>query len=184
MIQKMLVTLEIDDSALDAAQAKADKLELTLKKIQERIDMLAGVEPQSSDAETRRAIIRWEDDIDKVVASAKPAPPADDKIHKLWQEAFEKGLVAIPPPEQSQVKEKPPEGGKSTGNVEVKDWTPPEGYGSCAHAWDANFWKQAAESNDFYHRLATVKALAAKTNNPAIDEVINNVVRDIFKPPD
>lgn len=46
-------------------------------------------------------------------------------------------------------KEKPPESGKTckgAGNVEVKDWTPPDGYGSCAHAWDANIWKQAADA--------------------------------------
>lgn len=32
MTQKILLTLEIDDSALDAAQAKADKLVATLKE--------------------------------------------------------------------------------------------------------------------------------------------------------
>ena len=37
MVQKMLITLEIDDGALDAAQAKADKLIATLKEAEERI---------------------------------------------------------------------------------------------------------------------------------------------------
>ena len=44
MVQKMLITLEIDDSALDAAQAKADKLIATLKEA-ERLMTPAVPEP-------------------------------------------------------------------------------------------------------------------------------------------
>lgn len=53
MTQKILLTLEIDDAALDAAQAKADKLEFTLEKIQVRLDMLADVDPKTPEDEAR-----------------------------------------------------------------------------------------------------------------------------------
>lgn len=37
MVQKILLTVEIDDSALDSAQAKADKLIATLAEIEQRL---------------------------------------------------------------------------------------------------------------------------------------------------
>lgn len=40
MVQKILLTLEIDDSALDAAQAKADKPIATLKQAEVLTDAL------------------------------------------------------------------------------------------------------------------------------------------------
>lgn len=160
MVQRILLTLEIDDSALDTAQAKADKLIATLKEAEGLMAKRTQVNQQAQDGNFR----------------------------DLWQEAFDKGLVAIPPPEQPQTKEKPPEGGKSTGNVEVKDWTPPEGYGSCAHAWDANFWKKAAESDNFVERLVIARTLAKKATadaaDNAVDDAIKRTAQAMFKPPD
>lgn len=75
MTQKILLTLEIDDAALDAAQAKADKLEFTLKKIQTRLDMLAGVDAKTPEEEARRKIIRWRDDLYKIILQAQEKPP-------------------------------------------------------------------------------------------------------------
>ena len=75
MTQKILLTLEIDDAALDAAQAKADKLEFTLNKIQVRLDMLAGVDPKTPEDEAQRKIIRWLDGLDKIVSQAQEKPP-------------------------------------------------------------------------------------------------------------
>ena len=43
MVQKILLQLEIDDAALDAAQAKADKLIATLKEAQERMERLKAI---------------------------------------------------------------------------------------------------------------------------------------------
>ena len=40
MIQKILLTIEIDDSALDQAQAKADKLIATIKEAEELMTKL------------------------------------------------------------------------------------------------------------------------------------------------
>lgn len=40
MTQKILLTIEIDDAALDAAQAKADKLIATLKEAEDRTERL------------------------------------------------------------------------------------------------------------------------------------------------
>lgn len=45
MVQKILLTLEIDDSALDAAQAKADKLIATLREAKALADALAKEKP-------------------------------------------------------------------------------------------------------------------------------------------
>ena len=43
VVQKILLQLEIDDAALDAAQAKADKLIATLKEAQERMERLKAI---------------------------------------------------------------------------------------------------------------------------------------------
>lgn len=75
MTQKILLTLEIDDAALDAAQTKADKLEFTLENIQTRLDMLAGVDPKTPEDEARRKIIRWRDGLAKIVLQAQEKPP-------------------------------------------------------------------------------------------------------------
>lgn len=80
----MVIKLELDAAALDAAQAKADKLEFTLEKIQVRLDMLAGVDPKTPEDEAKRKLIRWRDGLYKIVSQA-----------------------------QEQAKEKPPEGGKT-----------------------------------------------------------------------
>lgn len=40
MTQKMLLTIELDDAALDTAQAKADKLIATIKEAEERMERL------------------------------------------------------------------------------------------------------------------------------------------------
>lgn len=82
MVQKIPLTLEIDDAALDAAQAKADKLEFTLQKIQTRLDMLAGVDPKTPEDEARRKIIRWRDGLDKIISQAKEKPPEGGNCEK------------------------------------------------------------------------------------------------------
>ena len=43
MVQRISLKLEIDDSELDAAQAKADKLVATLKEAQERMERLKAI---------------------------------------------------------------------------------------------------------------------------------------------
>lgn len=75
MTQKILLTIEIDDAALDAAQAKADKLEFTLKKIQTRLDMLAEVDPKTLEDEAQRKIIHWINGLDKIILQAQEKPP-------------------------------------------------------------------------------------------------------------
>lgn len=43
MVQRISLKLEIDDSELDAAQAKADKLVATLKEAQDRMERLKAI---------------------------------------------------------------------------------------------------------------------------------------------
>ena len=81
MVQRIPIKIEIDDAALDAAQAKADKLEFTLEKIRVRLDMLAGVAPKTPEDEARRKLIRWLDGLDKIVSQAQEKPPEDGKEH-------------------------------------------------------------------------------------------------------
>ncbi len=51
MVQKILLTLEIDDAALDAAQAKADKLIATLREAEEISVRLAQIKGNADDDE-------------------------------------------------------------------------------------------------------------------------------------
>lgn len=103
--------------------------------------------------------IEFDDD-----AQAKEKPCLGDKIQKLWKEAFEKGLVAVPPPEQSSAKEKPPEGGKTC------ERTPP----------DPELLRKAQARVDARKRGSddSVDILCA-----TLDKVIRCVAQDIFKPP-
>lgn len=160
MVQKVLLQIEIDDANLDAAQVKADKLVATLNKAEEIAARLTAKEKTLSKAD----------------------------IGKLWKEAYEKGLVAIPPPEPNdgdkfdpkafmrgtvkymhdsavaQAKEKPPEGGKTC------ERTPP----------DPELLRKAQERVDARKRGSDD---SADIFCATLDKVIRCVAQDIFKPP-
>lgn len=71
MVQKISLTLEIDDSALDAAQAKADKLIATLKEAEALTDALENaVAIDCDDFAERLATVK---------ALAKEKPPEGGK---------------------------------------------------------------------------------------------------------
>ena len=69
MVQKILLTLEIDDAALDAAQAKADKLIATLKQAEALTEAL-NKNRDCDDFADRLATV-------KALAKEKPPDTAD-----------------------------------------------------------------------------------------------------------
>lgn len=74
MVQKILLTLEIDDAALDAAQAKADKLIATLKEAEALTHALENaVAIDCADFADRLAAVR---------ALAKEKPPEGGNCEK------------------------------------------------------------------------------------------------------
>ena len=80
MVQKILVTLEIDDTALDVAQIKANQLVATLCEAEERMARIIAMSANARDDMTER--------LATVKALAEDFSSVDDQINRVAQGMF------------------------------------------------------------------------------------------------